>query len=88
MWTMMLWMAGAAAEPVEIYRRVYDFPDGETMVGVDDWSRGYARDEWWGAGDYVISTSDAGGGDFGDGGPADNYLVMDGLSIRDGFITR
>ena len=85
MWSILLLAATAAADPVEIFSQ-WDWPDGESVIGTDGWTSGYDQDLWWGAGDYVLSTSDASGGDFGSGDAIDNYLVNEDVSLRNGYV--
>jgi MYXO-CTERM domain-containing protein len=61
----------------------YDnFADGQSMVGRDGWETGYTADNWEGytsssSGRHYVkpTTDDSDSGNFGDGGPHDNWLV-------------
>ncbi len=73
-----------------------DYSDGESMVGVDGWERGFDEDDWEGyysdysGSNYVQSTTDYNtgdfGGDWGSGGAIDNWLVNSEVSVEDGVM--
>lgn len=70
----------------------YDaFEDETAMAGRDGWEAGYPDDRWYGwrgsTGAWVYSTSDDSGGNWGDGGPHDNWLVNGGQSFGDARFT-
>ncbi len=66
------------------------FQDGEAIDGSDGWASGYADDPW-GAYKFegvawAYSASDDGGGEWGDSGPNENWLVNPGVEMRHGGI--
>jgi len=70
-----------------------DFETDESYAGYDGWENGYSDDIWFGyegsTANYVFSSTDDGedGDEFGIGGPADNWLVHEDISVEDGMIT-
>ena len=69
-----------------------DFRNDTYYADNDGWKGGYDADEWLGyEGDerltWVFSTTDERGGDFGDGGPHDNWLVQTEVDYDDGIVT-
>ena len=67
-----------------------DYPDEETLDGVDGWSSGYSDDEWYGyEGElqrYALPLTDDNGGTWGDGGPYDIWLINDEAVVGDGIL--
>jgi len=67
-----------------------DYPDGETLDGVDGWRSGYDADEWYGYQGqqqrYAVPLTDESGGTWGDGGPHDNWLINENAPVGDGLV--
>ena len=67
-----------------------DYPEGETLDGIDGWRSGYSDDEWYGyAGErqrYALPLTDENGGSWGGGGPIDNWLINEDASVGDGLL--
>lgn len=86
---------GSPADAQAANREVWRFSswaDGRSLSGRDGWSSGYSADSWVGVADdaggtYAAPTTDDNGGAFGDGGPADNFLVQTGLPVAQGYLT-
>ena len=68
-----------------------DFRDDEYYQDNDGWYGGYGDDYWLGyegsTANYVFSTTDDNGGDWGDGDARDNWLVHEDIQVEDGMIT-
>ena len=69
-----------------------DFDNDTSYNGNDGWEAGYDDDDWWGyVGDsgltWCFSSTDDDGGDWGDGGPRDNWLVHDDVGGDDSLFT-
>lgn len=86
----------AHAQDLVAYWSYTDYADEQSMVGHDGWSGGFSQDEWVGyvssspGNHYVQSTTDYNtgdfGGDWGEGGALDNWLVNDGVAVGDGAV--
>lgn len=81
----------AQAQELEETWAYDDFQSEELYYDYDGWFGGYDEEYWYGyegsTGTYVFSTTDDNGGDWGDGGPRDNWLVHEDISVEDGILT-
>jgi hypothetical protein len=85
----------ARADTVEVWS--YDsFPDDEWIGGTDGWENGYDEDQWYGytgstgtrwAFAYSDDNTGDAGGDWGEGGALDNFLVNAAEDVGDGLFT-
>lgn len=75
MLAVLLTMASAHADPIEVWSRD-TFPE-QDLAGTDGWVSGYADDPWTGSRstNSLLPQTDDNGGAFGDGGAHDNWLV-------------
>lgn len=84
-----LCLPASAQDVVDVWSYT-DYPNEETLDGVDGWSSGYSDDEWYGLeGEqqrYALPLTDENGGTWGDGGPYDNWLVNDEAVVGDGIM--
>ena len=69
-----------------------EFENETYYANRDGWEGGYSDDDWLGydGGEgftWVFSTTDERGGDFGDSGPHDNWLVQTEVDYDDGIVT-
>lgn len=92
MFTLLLALsAPASAQDALEYWTYDDYRDGASMVGRDGWEGGYSSDLWYGGeqdGEPVVYPStdhsvDDAGGDWGEGGAIDNWLVNDRVDAED-----
>ena len=90
----LLCLTGAASAQDTILEWSYnDFETGSTYNGRDGWEGGYAADDWDGyegeSANYAISATDDDepGASPGEGGPQDNWLVHEDISMLDGMLT-
>lgn len=86
---LSLSLPASAQDVVEVWSYT-DYPEDETIHGVDGWSSGYAEDDWYGYQGqqqrYALPLTDENGGTWGDGGPHDNWLINDDAEVGDGLL--
>jgi len=75
MLTLFLLSGLAQAEAWIEHFSYSEFPSSRSVLGIDGWEGGYSGDDWYCDDWFVSSTSDDSGGEWGMGGPADNWLT-------------
>ena len=89
--TLLLQLRPAYADDILVFD-YDDYPDGDDLDGTEGWESGYAADDWQGyrsgssGRHYAMPLTDDNGGSFGDGGPADNWLVHEDIAVTDAML--